>query len=255
MMKKIKFLMGFLSLILWAAHSYAAELQVYAAASLTDALTEIGKEYEKTSGDKVLFNFAASSLLARQIQEGAPADLFISADEAQMDGLEKKNLIVKETRKSLLSNTLVIVAGKDSALSLQSPKELSDLKIKRIALAEPQTVPAGIYAKKYLKSLGIWDQVIDRVIPTENVRAALAAVEYGNVDAGIVYKTDAAISKKTKVIYEVPLSECPKITYPFAVVSHSKQPEAAGKFLNDLASPEGITVFKKFQFIILAEAA
>lgn len=234
-----------------AVFAHAAEIQVYAAASLTDTLTEIGQNYEKASGDKVLFNFAASSLLARQIQEGAPADLFISADEEKMDGLEKKNLILKETRVSLLSNTLVIVAEKDSPLSIQSSKEIAEAKIKKIALAEPQSVPAGIYAKKYLKSIGVWDQVIGRIIPTENVRAALAAVEYGNVDLGIVYKTDASISKRTKIIYEVPEKECPKISYPFAVVSGSKQPEAAKQFLDHLASPEGLRVFEKFGFIHL----
>ena len=254
-MKKIKFLIVFLSMILWAAHSYAVELQIYAATSLTDALTEIGKEYEKNSGDKVLFNFSASSLLARQIQEDAPADLFISADEEKMDGLEKKNLILKETRQSLLSNTLVIVAEKDNALLLQTPQELASPRIKKIALAEPQTVPAGIYAKEYLKSIGIWKLVIDRLIPTENVRATLAAVEYGNVDAGIVYKTDALISKRVKTLYEVPLAECPKISYPFAVVSHSKEPEAAKKFLEYTTGPAGIEVFKKIGFIIMEKEA
>ena len=243
----------FLAIVLLsgAVSAQAAELQVYAAASLTDALTEIGKNYEEVSGDKVFFNFAASNLLARQIQEGAPADLFISADEEKMDGLEKKKWIVPETRISLLSNTLVVVAEKESALWLQSPKELAETKIKKIALAEPQSVPAGIYAKKYLKAIGIWDQVIDRIIPAENVRAALAAVEYGNVDVGIVYKTDAFISKRTQVIYEVPLAECPKISYPFAVVSHSKQPQNAKKFLDYLASTEGSSIFKKFGFILL----
>jgi molybdate transport system substrate-binding protein len=235
---------------LWLGATHAAEIQVYAAASLTDPLTEIGKNYEEASEDKPVFNFAASNLLARQIQEGASADVFLSADEEKMDGLEKKGLIIKETRKSLLSNTLVIVAEKGSRLALKSPKELAGTNIKKIALAESQSVPAGIYAKKYLKSIGIWDQVIDRVIPTENVRAAMAAVEYGNVDAGIVYKTDAAISKKTKIVYEVPLAECPKISYPLAVTSGSKESEAAKRFVEYLASPEGIHVFKKFGFIV-----
>ena len=251
MMRKIKILFAVIIFALWSVSAYAAGIQVFAAASLTDALTEIGKNYEQATGDRVIFNFAASNLLARQIQEGAPADLFVSADEEKMDGLEKKNMILKDTRKSLLSNTLVIVAVKESSLSFQDPKQLADPKIKKIALAEPQTVPAGIYAKKYLKSIGIWKQVIDRVIPTENVRAALAAVEYGNVDAGIVYRTDAAISQKTKIIYEVALKDCPKISYPFAVVSRSSQQDAAKKFLEYLASENGLGVFKKFGFIIL----
>ncbi len=250
-MRKIKILFVVVLLSARAVCAWAAEVQVSAAASLADALTEISQTYEKKSGDKLIFNFAASSLLARQIQEGAPADLFISADEEKMDGLEKKGLILKETRRSLLSNTLVIVTEKDSRLPLASPVDLAGARIKKIALAEPQTVPAGIYAKQYLQSIGVWAQVIDRVVPTENVRAALAAVEEGNVDAGIVYKTDALITQRTKVAYEVPLKEGPKISYPFAVVSRSKEPEAAKRFLKYLASPEGLDFFRKYGFIVL----
>lgn len=242
------------SLALFATPAEAAEIQVYAAASLTDVLKEIAAVYDQLSRDKTVFNFAASSLLARQIQEGAPADLFISADEEKMDSLEKKSLIIKETRRSLLSNSLVIVVENDSALFLNSPKELADSKIKRIALAEPQTVPAGIYAKKYLQQIGIWHAVIDRLIPTENVRAALSAVEYGNAGAGIVYKTDAAISKKVKIVYEVPPGEGPKISYSFAVVKDSKNRKAVEKLLQYLSSPEGISFFKKYGFIIPSES-
>src|SRR4051812_766230 len=178
-----------------------AEILVHAAASLTDALHEIGIAYEKSSDEHILFNIGASSLLARQISEGAPGDLFISADEEKMDQLEEKNLIDKSSRAALLSNTLVIVTSNDLKQSLRNPKEL--LNLKRIALAEPTTVPAGIYARKYLTQIGLWEKIHDHVIPTENVRAALAAVESGNVDAGIVYKTDAAISKKVRVAFEV----------------------------------------------------
>ena len=238
---------------LLAPQAKAAEIQVYAAASLTDALKEIASVYEKSSGDNLVFNFSASSFLARQIQEGAPADLFISADEEKMDLLEKKGLILKESRKSLLSNSLVVVVENDSTLSFKSPKGLADSKIKRIALAEPQSVPAGIYAKKYLQKIGIWDAVIDRVIPTENVRAALSAVEYGNVDVGIVYKTDASISKKVKIAYEVSQGDGPKISYPFAVIKDSKNPEGAKKLLQYLSSPEGLQVFKKYGFIVQNE--
>ena len=246
-------ILGIFFTFFFALQAGAVELQVYAAASLTNALKDIAMTYEASSGDKLVFNFAASSLLARQIKEGAPADVFISADEEKMDSLEKKGLLLKDTRKSLLSNSLVIVVQKDSALSFQSPKELADAKIKRLALAEPKSAPAGIYAKKYLKSIGIWGAVIDRVILTENVRAALAAVEYGNVDAGIVYKTDAAISKKVKVAYEVAPGDGPKISYPFAVVRDSKYPEGAKKLLVHLSSPEALQVFKKYGFIVLSD--
>ena len=121
-----------------------------------------------------------------------------------MNGLEKRKLLLPGTRKSVLSNTLVIVVPADSNLKIAGPTDLAAPSIRALALAEPQTVPAGIYAKEYLRKQGLWSKVIDRVVPTENVRAALAAVESGNVDAGIVYKTDAGISKKVKIAYEVP---------------------------------------------------
>ena len=242
------------ALVLLAAPIQAAEVQVYAAASLTDALKEIASVYEKSSEDRLVFNFAASSLLARQIQEGAPADLFISADEEKMDSLEKKGLILKETRKSLLSNTLVMVVPNDRRLFFKSPGELAGPQIKRIALAEPQSVPAGIYAKRYLQKINLWDAVVDRVIPVENVRAALAAVEYGNVDAGIVYQTDAVMSKRVTVAYEVTPAEGPAISYPFAIIKDSKNPEGAEKFLRYLSSPEGLQVVKAYGFIVQKES-
>src|SRR5262245_4066219 len=169
----------FLAALAFAGPAAAQELQVFAAASLTDALQELAKTYEKDSGQKIAFNFGASSLLARQIQEGAPADVFFSADEAKMDGLDKAHLLLPGTRRSLLSNTLVVVVASDSPLKLSAASELGDARFKRLALAETRTVPAGIYAKQYLEKIGIWARVAERVIPTENVRAALAAVESG----------------------------------------------------------------------------
>jgi molybdate transport system substrate-binding protein len=237
------------ALIFFSAYAFAAEVYVYAAASLTDALTEIGQQYQKETGDQLIFNFAASSVLARQIEEGAPADIFFSADEAKMNTLEKKKLIVSETRKTLLSNTLVIVVPEDSKLKLSSAKDLMNVK-GYIAIAEPKTVPAGIYAKEYLNKISIWSKVIDHLVPTENVRAALLAVELGNADAGIVYKTDAGISKKTKVAFEVPLQEGPKISYPVAMVSDSKNREAATKALSYIESAAAAAIFKKYQFLI-----
>ena len=227
----------------------ADEVEVFAAASLTDALKEISANYEKASGDKIIFNFAASSTLAMQIKAGAPADIFFSADEAKMDDLAKQNLIVKESRKDLLSNSLVIVVPADSSLSLTSAAQLADPKIQKIALGQPQSVPAGVYATEYLQKIGIWDKVEARVIPTESVRAALAAVETGNVDAGIVYKSDALHSKKVKVAYEVPVAEGPVITYPAALVQGSKNSAAAKKFLDYLGEPDSLKTFEKYGFI------
>jgi molybdate transport system substrate-binding protein len=209
----------------------------------------MGKLYEQETGQKVSFNFAASSVLARQIQEGGPGDIFFSADEEKMDGLEKKGLIRKETRKSLLSNTLVIVVPIDSKAEFASAKDL--VKVKgNIAIAEPQTVPAGIYAKQYLKKLGIWSKVIDRLIPLENVRATLAAVESGNAEAGIVYKTDAEIAKRARVVYAISRSEGPKISYPLAVLKETTDFAEAKKFYDFLISPKILELYQKYGFLL-----
>ncbi len=230
---------------------YAAEITVFAAASLTDALKEAGAAYEKQSHDTVAFNFGASSMLERQIEAGAPADLFFSADEAKMNQLDAKNLIIKDTRKSRLSNSLVIVTATDSDLKINSPKDLTDPKIRRVALADPKAVPAGVYSKEYLEKEKLWDTIEPKIVPSDNVRAALAAVESGNIEAGMVFKTDAAISKKVKVAYEVPSQTGPKISYPMAVVKDSKQVESAKQFEDYLSSDDAAKIFEKYGFIVL----
>jgi molybdate transport system substrate-binding protein len=231
--------------------SRAAEIRVFAAASLTDAMKEISGAYEKGTGDKIVFNFGASSMLARQIQEGAPSDIFFSADEAKMDGLELKGLIEKGTRKDGLSNSLVIVVAAENGATISSPKDLADPSIKRVALGDPRAVPIGVYAREYLEKLKLWDGIKPKVVATENVRAALAAVEAGNADASIVYKTDAAISKKVKVAFEVPVEEGPRIRYPMAMLKDAKEPQAAKKFLECLSSDEAGEIFKKYGFIVI----
>ncbi len=243
-------LLGFSLIALQGLRVHAAEINVFAAASLSDVFKEIAADYQKETGDKLVFNFAASSTLARQIEEGAPADVFFSADEEKMDRLDKKNLIVKETRKSLLSNSLVIVVEKEGDLAISSPQDLATAKIKKLALAEPKTVPAGIYAKSHLQKLGLWDKVSDKVIPTENVRGALAAVEAGNVDAAIVYKTDALISKKVKVAHEIPAADGPDIRYPVAVIKEAKNLAAARRLAVHLSTPAASRTFEKFGFIV-----
>ncbi|HEV8434524.1 MAG TPA: molybdate ABC transporter substrate-binding protein [Thermoanaerobaculia bacterium] len=231
---------------------HAATLHVSAAASLTDVLQELAPIYEKRTGDTLLFNLGASSMLARQIQEGAPTDVFISADEAKMDQLQREHLIVNASRRSILSNTLVIVVPSDSHLRIASPAALAGRAVKSIALAEPSAVPAGIYAKQYLRKLGLWPKVVGKVIPTENVRSALAAVESGNADAGIVYSTDALISKGVRVAYEVPLAEGPTISYPAAVIADSKDKPAAQRFLDFLQSRAAAELFRKYRFLVVA---
>lgn len=220
-----------LTLIL-ATNVAAAEIRVFAAASLSDALTEIGASYERRSGDRVVFNFAGSNVLARQIEEGAPADLFFSADEAKMDRLQQRGLIDRRTRVSLLSNVLVIAGD-----GITSPR---DLLGKRVALAEPESVPAGIYARTYLERIGLWRQIAPNVVPTENVRAALAALEAGNVDAAIVYRTD---TKRAAFV----IRDGPPISYPLAAITRSP---AARRFLAYLRSKAALDVFAKHGFLI-----
>lgn len=228
----------------------AGEIHVSAAASLTDALRDLKAAYEKAGGDTVVLNLGASSLLARQIEEGAPADLFLSADEARMDQLQKAGLVLAGTRRSVLANTLVVVVPTDSPLKLSSPADLAGPGVKALALAETRTVPAGIYAREYLEKLGLWGRLAGRVVPTENVRAALSAVESGNADAGIVYRTDAGISKKVRIAFEVPRAAGPDISYPFAVLAGSRRKEAARRFLDYLASPPALEVFRRYGFLV-----
>jgi molybdate transport system substrate-binding protein len=228
----------------------AGDITVSAAASLSDALPEIGTNFQAQTGVRVEFNFGASSTLARQIEEGAPADIFFSADEAQMDRLAKKGLIDPVTCKNLLGNSLVVIIPADSNLQIKSAGDLTNAAVKQIALADPKAVPAGVYAKAWLTKLQLWPAIEPKVVPTENVRAALAAVASGNADAGVVYKTDAAISKNVKIVYEVPRADGPDIRYPAALVKDSKQPEAAKKFLDYLSSKEAGQVFTRYGFLL-----
>ena len=250
-MSAIRTIVVTMILMLAATVSQAADVTVFAAASLTDALKQIAADYEKNSGDKIIFNFAASGTLARQIEAGAPADIYFSADEVKADALEKKGLLVSETRKSLLGNSLVIVTPLD-VTTILSPSDLTNAVIQHIALGDVKSVPAGTYAKEYLVKLSLWSVVEPKVVPCENVRAVLAAVASGNVEAGIVYKTDAAISKKVKVAFEVPAADAPKISYPLALVKDAPQPDAAKKFITCLESVAATAVFKKFGFIVLS---
>ena len=179
-------------LLLLTVSARADELFVSAAASLTDAMKDIGGRFEKQTGTKVTLNFAASSLLAKQIEEGAPADIFVSADEAQMDRLQKQ--IAPQTRRDLLTNKLVVVERQDAKLPLDKLDDLQSSAISRIAIADPKAVPAGVYAREVLTKKKLWDSLQSKIVPAENVRATLAVVEAGNADAAFVYKTDAMIS-------------------------------------------------------------
>jgi molybdate transport system substrate-binding protein len=238
------------SLLLGLSHAMlAADVKVFAAASLTDVLNAIAKDYTAKSGDLIRFSFAGSNVLARQIELGAPADIFFSADEVQMRNVEKAGLIDSSTHRDLLSNTLVIIAPKDSPLTQFQPSDLARPDIKRIALADPRTVPAGVYSKEYLTKLGLWPKVEAKVVPTANVRAALAAVESGNAEVGMVYRTDALAGKNNRIIFSVSRAEGPKIAYPIALVKASAAHDAAKKFLAYLESSAARAVFEKNGFL------
>jgi molybdate transport system substrate-binding protein len=230
--------------------AWADEILVSAAASLTDALKEIGIGYQSKTKHTVRYNFGPSSGLARQIEEGAPVDIFFSADLPQMENLDKHGRLEPGTRKNLLSNQLVIIVPADSKLAISSPKDLLKADVKRIALAEPSSVPVGVYSSKYLTDEGLWDQVKPKIVPVQDVRATLASVESGNVEAGFVYKSDAAVSKKVKIVYEVPMDKGPKITYPVAIVKESNHKEAGRDFMNYIQSSVAKNTFKKYGFVV-----
>ena len=223
------------------------EIGVFAAASLADVLTEIGKAWEAASGHHPVFNFGGSSDLARQILAGAPADVFFSADTVQMGLVVRQGLARAADSSDLLSNTLVVIVPASSMARVAAARDLSGFA--KIALADPEAVPAGVYARSWLEAEGVWSALAERVIPMLHVRAALAAVESGNVDAGIVYKTDAARSSRARIALEVSPERGPKIRYPVAPLAGSKP--AAASFVAYLKSAAARAVFVRHGFLVL----
>lgn len=224
------------------------EVVVFAAASLADALREIGSAFEARTGHRVVLSFGGSNDLARQIRAGAPAEVFVSASAERMDEVERAGLVASGQRVDLLSNRLVVVVPVSAAAGPTSAEGLTS--VRRLALGDPEAVPAGIYARRWLESRGLWERLRERVVPTLDVRAALAAVESGNADAGIVYRTDAAISKRVRVTLEVPEGEAPRIVYPGALLATARGP-AARAFFDHLRSPEARGVFERLGFDFL----
>jgi len=229
---------------------------VSAAISLTNALEAVAKAYADAGGGPIRFNFAGSNVLARRLVNGAPADLFISADAAQMDVAAQSGAIDNASRVDLLGNRLAIVAPPQSAGGSQI-RSLDDLlrpDVKRIALGDPSAVPAGVYARNYLRAAGIWTRLEPKIVHVANVRAALTVVENGSADAAIVYETDAALSTSIVTAFVVAGPDAPRIVYPAAVVARSRQPEAARRFLSFLHSSAASTIFRRFGFSPLATA-
>lgn len=230
----------------------SGKLIVFAAASLTEALNEIGDAYAKTGKARPVFSYAASSALARQIENGAPAGLFVSADEEWMDYLAQRKLIAPESRASFLGNTLVLITPVDRAqqVTIRPGFDLAKLLgTGKLSLADPDNVPAGRYAKAALENLKVWSTVESHVVRGDNVRGALAFVERGEAAGGIVYGTDAALTKKVAVAGVFPADSHPPISYPLAVIS-AHDTAAARAFRDFLLGETAKAVYRKFGFAV-----
>ncbi|MGA2061982.1 MAG: molybdate ABC transporter substrate-binding protein [Thermoguttaceae bacterium] len=221
---------------------------VFAAASTTSAIDEIKQQFAKQSGINVQTSYAASAPLAQQIVNGAGADIFISADTKWADYLAEKKLVAQ--RRDALGNRLIIVVPNDLKPDIKKPEDLIIKSIEHIAIGEPDSVPAGKYAKQALIKLELWEKLKEKIVPAQDVRQALTFVEIGAAEAGIVYATDAAISKKVKVAVEIPENLTGPIRYPFVLLAQGKGKPEAELFFRHLNSPEAIKVFKKYGFII-----
>jgi molybdate transport system substrate-binding protein len=229
------------------AAAQRGEVLVSTAASLAAVMEDVGRAYENRTGVRVVVNAGASNTLARQISAGASTDLFISADEAQMDAV--RNDIVAGTRVDLVSNQLAIAVPADRPSTLRSARELTNPAFRRIAIGDPAAVPAGVYAKGYLQTLGIWQAVSARMVPSASVRAALAAVENGAVDAAIVYRTDLAGSRRAALALAIPVAEGPRIVYPAAIIRSGRNRDAATRLVSWLQSAEATRMFEAAGFI------
>lgn len=247
----VRLLVG-LQLLLFATASFAASRHplVLAAASLQESLTAAVNVWAARGHARPVLSFAASSALARQIEAGAPADLFIPADEEWMDYVQGKGLVREGTRTSFLGNRLVLIepAASRTRLPIVPNFPLARrLGPNRLAVADPRAVPAGKYAKAALISLRVWKSVENSLAPAENVRAALAFVERGEAPFGIVYETDAIASKKVRIIGRFPVASHPRISYPIARLKSSRSPDAEA-FRRFVISPAGRAIFRRFGF-------
>jgi molybdate transport system substrate-binding protein len=225
-------------------------LTISAAASLKDAAEELKGLYAKEHQDvNITYNFGASGTLQKQIEEGAPADLFISAGKKQMDALDEKGFIVKESRKDLLGNELVLVAKKDSQIA--GFEDLSKPEVEKISIGTPESVPAGQYAKESLTSMQLWDKLQPKLVLAKDVRQVLTYVETGNVAAGMVYSSDAVMGEDIKVVTAAPAESHKPIVYPMAILKDTKNQKAVEDFAAFLSGEEAATVFEKYGFIAI----
>ncbi len=237
-----------LAALLWMPMAQAADLVVSAAASLQNAFVEIGKDFEKASaGTRVLFNFGASGQLVQQISRGAPADVLATADQDSMDRAQKQRLVVLDTRVNFVSNTLTVIVPAGSPTAIRSLADLSAPAVKRIGLGTPESVPAGRYAKEALELAGSWESLKEKYVYGQNVRQVLDYVARGEVDAGFVYVTDAALMKdKVNVVAAAPVKN--PIVYPIAAVKGSGSEKLARAFVRYVRSDAAQAVLEKYGF-------
>ena len=226
----------------------ASTILVAAAISLQKALQEITPIYTSANPSQTVnYNFAASGILARQIEQGAPVDVFIAAADKQINALQQQGLLAG-TPKILLTNQLVLIVPEQSSVSVTNFRQLMKPEVKRISIGEPRSVPAGLYAAEVLKNLGIWEQVKSKFVLGNNVKSVLTTVETGNVDAGIVYLTDAKSSERSEIVATADKKLHSPIRYPVAVIKSSKSPDGARQYLEFLQSKAATTIFEKYGF-------
>jgi molybdate transport system substrate-binding protein len=245
--------------VVFVGQSHAEEankpqLLVFAAASLTNVLGELTPHWEKSSGVTVKISFAASSVLARQIEAGGTADVFVSADQEWMDYLQSRNLLDKSSRRNLVGNRLVLIAPADSKIELKIAPAFklgAALGTGRLATGDPDTVPIGRYARSALTSLGVWDEIADRLVRADNVRSAMMFVARGEVPLGIVYSTDALVDPKVRIVDTFPENTHAPISYPAAATSVARKQAIA--YLEFLSSTEARETWKKFGFLVIKQ--
>lgn len=234
--------------VLLGACTTEDEVIVSAAASLTNAFSELGRAYElKYPGTKVIMNFGGSGSLLRQIETGAPVDVFASADEETMDTAQGRKLIDAATRVDFALNTLVLVASADSKLDIGKLADLQTEEVGRIAISNPETVPVGRYARRALQDDGLWEALESKYINTQHVRQSLDYVARGEVDVGFVYATDAAVmADKVRILARIPIAT--PIRYPIAVVADSRASDKAKHFIEFVKSDKGQAILRRYGF-------
>lgn len=233
------------------SNSENKEIYVLAAASLTDVLTELANNYKQETSTEIIFSFASSGALQAQIEASAPADIFFSAAQKQMNALEEKGLIDSETRKDLLENKVVLISPKNSNLNIKSFTDITNSNVKKLGLGKPKSVPVGQYSEEILSNLSILDIAKEKAVYGFDVRNVLDWVETAEVDCGIVYATDAKIAKNINIIAEAPEGTHKKVIYPISIIKSSQNKEEAKKFIEYISTDKSKEIFQNYGFTVV----